>query len=119
MVTVTPGGLLTATGLTCGNTLVSATVTTNHSSSAAIVTGYMTANVVCLTAGAGASGPLTADFAGGGSGTVTSSPPRLLHEWQRELCEWRYDHFEGHAQWLHVLRLVRLRLIIWADGYRE
>jgi len=54
MVTVDPTGLLTATGLACGNALVSATVKTNsdagnRSSSGAIVTGFMTANVVCPT----------------------------------------------------------------------
>jgi hypothetical protein len=82
MVTVTPGGLLTATGLVCGNSLVAATVTTNKvgtlSSSGAIITGYMTANVVCFTGGGGGSGPiLTVNFAGTGSGTVTSSPVGL------------------------------------------
>ncbi len=82
MVTVTPGGLLTATGLVCGNSLVAATVTTNKvgtlSSSGAIITGYMTANVVCFTGGGGGSGPiLTVNFAGAGSGTVTSSPVGL------------------------------------------
>ena len=54
MVTVNSTGLLTATGQTCGTTLVTATVTTNHStgnidSTGAIVTGTMTANVVCNT----------------------------------------------------------------------
>jgi hypothetical protein len=59
MVTVSSTGLLTATGVACGSSLVSATVNTNKStgnlsSSGAIVTGYMTANVVCFT-GTGAS----------------------------------------------------------------
>lgn len=54
MVTVDSTGMLTAAGQTCGTTLVTATVTTNHStgnidSSGAIVTGTMTANVVCHT----------------------------------------------------------------------
>jgi hypothetical protein len=54
MVTVNSTGVLTATGLACGNALVSATVKTNSSagglsSSGAIVTGSMTANVVCFT----------------------------------------------------------------------
>jgi len=54
MVTVSSTGLLTATGLACGNALVSATITTNKSigdlsSSGAIVTGSMTANVICFT----------------------------------------------------------------------
>jgi hypothetical protein len=78
MVTVDSSGLLTATGLACGSSLVSATATTNNaggrSSSGAIVTGYMTANVVCFTG----SGPiLTVDFGGTGSGTITSSPSGL------------------------------------------
>jgi Bacterial Ig-like domain (group 2) len=55
MVTVSSTGLLTATGLACGSALVSATITTNKStgnlsSSGAIVTGNMTANVICSTA---------------------------------------------------------------------
>jgi Bacterial Ig-like domain (group 2) len=54
MVTVDATGLLMATGMACGNALVSATVNTNKSagnisSSGAIVTGTMTANVVCFT----------------------------------------------------------------------
>jgi len=79
MFTVSSTGLLTATGLACGGSLVSATVTTNNSagglsSSGAIVTGTMTANVVCFT-GTGGGGPvLTVDFGGTGTGTVTSSP---------------------------------------------
>ena len=52
MVMVNSTGLITATGMACGNTLISATVKTNSSagglsSSGAIVTGTMTANVVC------------------------------------------------------------------------
>jgi hypothetical protein len=79
MVTVTPTGLLTATGFSCGNSLVSATITTNHGMSGAIVTGYMTANVVCFTGGGvGTGGPiLTVTFAGGGAGTITSVPAGL------------------------------------------
>ena len=47
-------GLVTATGLACGDALVTATITTNHSignvsSTGAIVTGDMTATVVCST----------------------------------------------------------------------
>jgi hypothetical protein len=82
MVTVSPTGLITATGEACGGTLVSATVTTNHSignigSTGAIVTSFMTANVVCFT-GSGSGGPLlTANFSGNGSGTITSSPSGL------------------------------------------
>jgi hypothetical protein len=71
--------LLTATGNSCGATLVSATVSTNSSSggissSGAVVTGYMTANVVCFT---GTGPTVTVDFAGTGSGTISSSPPGL------------------------------------------
>jgi hypothetical protein len=79
MFTVTSTGLLTATGIDCGGTLVSATATTNSdgsgvSSSGAIVTGYMTANLVCYTGGAGGAEPiLTVNFLGSGTGTVTSS----------------------------------------------
>jgi hypothetical protein len=48
-------GLVTATGLACGDALVTATVTTNHSignvsSNGTIVSGTMTATVVCPTA---------------------------------------------------------------------
>jgi len=54
MVTVDSTGLITATGLSCGGTIISATVTTNHSdgnvsSSGALVTGSMQANVICFT----------------------------------------------------------------------
>jgi hypothetical protein len=47
-------GLITATGQGCGDALITATVTTNHSvgnvsSNGAIVTGTMTATVVCPT----------------------------------------------------------------------
>jgi hypothetical protein len=74
MVTVSPTGLLTATGFACGNSLVSATVTTNRDMTGAIVTGYMTANVICFSA----TGPvLTVTFAGTGAGTVSSTPAGL------------------------------------------
>ena len=54
MVTVSSSGLLTATGNACGSSLVSATINTNKSaggigSTGALVTGNMTANVVCFT----------------------------------------------------------------------
>ena len=81
MVAVNSTGLLTATGAACGNALVSATVTTNRSSgginsSGALVTGSMTANVICYTGSGGGSGnpALTMTFLGNGSGTVASSP---------------------------------------------
>jgi hypothetical protein len=53
MVTVSSTGVITATGDACGSTLISATVTTNSSagnisSSGALVTGSMTASVVCF-----------------------------------------------------------------------
>ena len=53
MVTVDANGLITATGNACGGTIISATVTTDHSSgnvssTGALVTGSMTANVVCF-----------------------------------------------------------------------
>lgn len=82
MFTVTSAGLLTATGESCGGTLISATVQTNTdgsgvSSSGAVVTGSMTANVVCFTStssGGGSAEPtLTVNFSGSGTGTVTSS----------------------------------------------
>ena len=81
MFTVSATGFLTATGESCGGTLVSATVTTNTSageisSSGAIVTGYMTANVVCPTGTGGGTGnpALGLTFQGTGTGNVTSSP---------------------------------------------
>jgi uncharacterized repeat protein (TIGR02543 family) len=83
MMTVSPTGLLTAAGQSCGSTLVSATVATNRdasnqSSSGAIVTGYMTGNVVCFTSNGAAIGPaLTMALSGTGSGTVSSSPQGL------------------------------------------
>jgi hypothetical protein len=82
MVAVSSTGLVAPTGNACGGTIVSATVTTNHSagnlpSSGALVTGNMTANVVCFT-GAGGGGPsLTVNFPGPGSGSITSSPSGL------------------------------------------
>jgi hypothetical protein len=54
MVTVDANGVITATGLACGGTIISATIVTNHSdgaisSTGALVTGTMTANVICPT----------------------------------------------------------------------
>jgi hypothetical protein len=54
MVIVDSKGLITVTGDACGGTIISATVTTNSSagdisSSGALVTGSMNANVVCFT----------------------------------------------------------------------
>lgn len=83
MITVNSTGLITATGISCGATLISATINTNTSSggissSGAIVTGFMTTNVTCFT-GTGSSGGgsiLTLVF-GGGTGTVASNPAGL------------------------------------------
>ncbi|HUA14376.1 MAG TPA: hypothetical protein VMG31_03695 [Verrucomicrobiae bacterium] len=83
MFTVDATGVLTATGNACGSTLVSATVTTNSStggisSTGAIVTGYMTATVVCYQGtGTGAGPALTVTFGGTGAGTVASNPAGL------------------------------------------
>jgi hypothetical protein len=71
--TVSSTGLLTATGLDCGSSIVTATITTNNSgtvhSSGALVTGSMTANVVCFTG----LGPILTVVVSG-NGTVGSSP---------------------------------------------
>ena len=83
MVTANSTGLITATGGSCGATLVSATSNTNTSpggisSSGAIVTGYMTANVICYQGGGTGTGPaLTVTFAGTGTGNVISNPSGL------------------------------------------
>jgi hypothetical protein len=80
MFTVDSTGMLTATGEACGSTLVSATVTTNSSaggisSSGSLVTGYMTASVVCPTGSGGGGDALTVTFGQStGSGTVVSTP---------------------------------------------
>jgi len=86
MFTLSPTGLLTATGNICGGAIVSATVNTgndlsNRSSSGAIVTGQMEADVICFTStgGGGGSGPLlTVQFASStGTGSVVSTPPGI------------------------------------------
>jgi len=84
MMTVDASGLLTVTGLACGDTLITATVQTNsstggRSSSGAIVTGSMAGTVVCFTgSGGGQNNPaLTLTFQGTGAGTVSSSPTGL------------------------------------------
>lgn len=83
MMTVSSTGLLTATGVTCGTTLVTATIKTNTSSggissSGAIVTGSMTGNVICFSGTGGGTNPaLSVTFSGVGFGTVTSSPAGL------------------------------------------
>jgi hypothetical protein len=85
MMTVDASGMLTVTGLACGDTLISATMTTNSSSggissSGALVTGNMTGSVVCPSGsgGGGSNNPsLTLTFPGTGSGTVSSNPSGL------------------------------------------
>ena len=82
MVTVNSTGLITVTGGACGETLISATVRTNSSagnisSSGAIVTGTMTAKVVCFTSSTGSGPILNVVFFGAGSGTITSQPSGL------------------------------------------
>jgi hypothetical protein len=83
MVTVDSAGVLTATGLACGNALVFATVRTNSSaaglgSSGAIVTGGMHANVVCLGSnGSGGNSNLNLTVGITGSGTISSVPAGL------------------------------------------
>ena len=90
---VTSTGALSPGGVDCGNSLVTATVKTNHSSggrssSGAIIAGSMTANVTCPsgTGGAGGTGGggggsntfvITVDFSGTGSGTIDSLPRGL------------------------------------------
>lgn len=79
MITVNSAGLVTATGGACGGAIVSATVQTNNSgarsSSGAIVTGSMQANVVCFTgSGGGGSSPLLTVSITSGTGTVISTP---------------------------------------------
>ena len=77
LVTVTSTGLIVVTSNGgCGDSLISATVNTNssagnRSSSGAIVTGFMTAKVICFT-GTG-SGPLLAVNISG-TGSVSSNP---------------------------------------------
>ena len=69
--TVNTSGLVTATGIGCGNTLISATINSGKSSGA-IVTATMTTNVVCFV------GPtLAVNFAGPGTGTISSVPAGL------------------------------------------
>jgi hypothetical protein len=85
---VSSTGLLSPGGAACGNALIFATVQTNHSSggqssSGALITGQMTANVACSgTGGAGGGGgggtsTLTVGFAGAGSGTISTTPAGL------------------------------------------
>ena len=82
MMTVDSSGMLTAAGVSCGSTLVSATMTTNTSSGGlsskgALVTGYMTGNVVCFTGtgagGTGSGASITITFSGNGQGTISSN----------------------------------------------
>jgi hypothetical protein len=83
MFTMGSTGLITATGNVCGGALVFATVNTGHdatgrSSSGAVVTAQAEADVICFTSTGGGSGALlTVQFAGGGNGTVVSTPPGI------------------------------------------
>ncbi|HEX6804219.1 MAG TPA: hypothetical protein VF133_11120 [Terriglobales bacterium] len=86
---VTSTGALSPGGVDCGNAIITATVKTNssaggRSSSGALITGSMTANVTCAGAGGAGSGgggsgtsTLTIQFNGAGSGVVTSTPMGL------------------------------------------
>jgi hypothetical protein len=79
MVTVNSTGLITATGGACGKTLITATVNTNSSagnrtSSGAIVTATMTAEVVCFSSSGGGAGPFILQVFVSGTGSVSSSP---------------------------------------------
>lgn len=79
VIAITPAGLITVPGTACGGSLITATVQTNSdasgvSSSGAVVSGNMLATVVCFT---GTGPTITIDFAGAGSGTISSSPAGL------------------------------------------
>ena len=89
---VTSTGALSPGGVACGNALVTATVKTNsseggRSSSGAIISGSMTANVTCASGSGGAGGGggggsgstfvITVQFSGAGSGTISSFPVGL------------------------------------------
>jgi hypothetical protein len=79
VVTITPGGKLAVTGTACGGSLITATVQTNAdasgvSSSGAVVSGSIIASVICFT---GTGPTVTINFAGTGTGTISSSPAGL------------------------------------------
>ena len=79
VVSITPAGLITVVGEACGGSEITATVQTNAdasgvSSSGAIVSGTMLASVVCFS---GTGPTITINFAGTGSGTISSSPAGL------------------------------------------
>jgi hypothetical protein len=79
VITVTPSGLITVAGTACGGSVITATVQTNAdasgvSSSGAVVSGNIVATVVCFT---GTGPTITIDFAGTGTGTISSSPAGL------------------------------------------
>jgi len=76
-------GLLTAVGNACGGALVSATVATNtsaggRSSSGALVTSTMNANVVCFSGTTGNNALLTILITPAGAGTVSVSPTNII-----------------------------------------
>lgn len=79
VISITPAGLITVVGEACGGSEITATVQTNAdasgvSSSGAIVSGTMLASVVCFS---GTGPTITINFAGTGSGTISSSPAGL------------------------------------------
>lgn len=114
MVTVNSTGLLAPAGFACGNSLVSATVTTNHSngnrsSSGALVTGYMTANVACLSS----TGPiLTVNFLGG-TGNITSSPAGLSCASTAGTCSAGF--VSGTPIFLTAMPTPPLTSVIWGN----
>ena len=76
-------GLITATGISCGGALVTATKVTNTSvggigSTGALVSGTMTANVICFTGNSTGTSLLTVTFLGAGTGRVTITPPNQI-----------------------------------------
>lgn len=85
--TVTSNGVLSPQGTDCGNSIITATVQTNNSvgnrsSTGAIISGTMTANVACSgstgsAGGSGGSSNLTVQFSESGFGTVASNPAGL------------------------------------------
>lgn len=80
MFSINSAGVLTATGNACGTAVISASLTTNTSeggisSSGAVVTGSMSAGVVCFTGTGTGQGPeLAVTFGGTGTGSVVSNP---------------------------------------------
>lgn len=79
VIAITAQGQISVQGVACGGSLITATIQTNAdasgvSSSGAVVSGNMLASVVCFS---GTGPTVTIDFAGTGSGTISSSPAGL------------------------------------------